>query len=80
MSTIEAVKAPPAEGPCARCAQTRPLYARRFEGDDKAAMLCPRCWSEYQVARENGEFLDWNDAFDNATDEQIEQHLSGGAR
>ncbi|WP_018386408.1 hypothetical protein [Wenjunlia vitaminophila] len=67
----------PTEGQCGLCKQRRPLFDSRSEWGDVPARLCTGCWSRYAVARERGEFVDWADAFDNASDSQLEAGLRG---
>jgi hypothetical protein len=69
---------PPRQGPCERCHQDRPVFDAPEGVTPK--LLCARCWSAYKEARDNGTFLDCDDAFDHATDEQLAEGLSGGAR
>lgn len=69
----------PETGSCARCRQTRPLFAPKPEWGWVPGLLCSTDWQRYADARANGTFVDANDAFDNATDEQFEAGLNGGA-
>jgi hypothetical protein len=39
--------------------------------------LCTSDWQLYAEARANNTFVDWNDAFDNGTDEQLAAGLRG---
>lgn len=64
-----------AEGRCARCEQPRIVFPAKPEWGDVPSPLCTTDWQLYDQARANGSFIDWPDAFDNATDEQIEQHI-----
>jgi len=41
-------------------------------------MLCTKDWSMYAEARERGSFVDFRDAFNNATDEQLEEGIRQG--
>lgn len=76
----DALLVPPRQGPCERCQQPRPTFAWPTPDSDDRKWLCAPCWSMFQEARDAGTFVDWNDAFDNATDEQLAEGLSGGAR
>ncbi|MFF9197308.1 hypothetical protein ACF09L_19080 [Streptomyces sp. NPDC014779] len=66
---------PPAEDTCGRCKQTRPLFAAKTEWGRVPPLLCSPCWSRYADARARNTFVDFNDAFDNATDEQLSDAL-----
>jgi hypothetical protein len=65
------------EGPCRRCGQPRPLFPAQKTWGDVPSPLCPNCWSTYADARAAGSFVDFNDAFDNATDDQLQDALAG---
>ncbi|GGV34066.1 hypothetical protein GCM10010182_67390 [Actinomadura cremea] len=67
----------PKDGTCGKCKQARPLFPARPEWGRVSAEMCSRCWQVFAEARANDTFVDWNDAFDNATDEQLEEHVSG---
>lgn len=67
------------EGTCARCHQPRRVFNTPSDWGRVPAPLCSRCWSTYADARASGDYVDWNDAFDNAPDEVLETAL-GGAR
>lgn len=67
----------PQTGACGKCGQTRPLFPAKKEWGEVPSQMCTSCWQVYAEARANGTFVDWPDAFDNATDEQIEVHVSG---
>lgn len=56
---------------CGRCGQTRPCF-RQQNGWGAPDLLCSPCWSRYADARANNTFIDANDAFDNANDDQLE--------
>jgi hypothetical protein len=72
------VSAPePKTGTCGKCKQTRPLFPAKPEWGRVPAEMCSPCWSLFAEAREDGGFVDWNDVFDNATDEQLEEQVSG---
>ena len=66
----------PKKGACRRCDQIRPLFPAKTEWGRVPAEMCTRCWSLFAEARANGTFVDWGDAFKNATDEQLEEHVS----
>lgn len=63
---------PHTPGNCGRCAQRRPCFPPKPEWGDVPALLCVRCWSTYADARANKTYVDFKDAFDNATDEELE--------
>lgn len=65
----------PAEDRCGRCTQTRPLFHAKTDWGSVPPHLCSPCWSKYADARANHTFVDFNDAFDNATDEQLSDGL-----
>ena len=72
----------PAEGPCERCAQPRPLFRHPGTSNDAGnpKQLCAQCWARIQDARDNGTYADWNDAFDHASDDEIAAYLNGSTR
>lgn len=67
----------PKNGTCGQCWQTRPVFPAKTEWGRVPAEMCTRCWQVFAEARARGTFVDWDDAFDNATDEQLEEHVSG---
>ncbi|TDD97594.1 hypothetical protein [Actinomadura rubrisoli] len=67
----------PKTGTCGKCEQARPLFPARKEWGDVPESMCSPCWQVFAEARANGTFVDWGDAFDNATDEQLNEHVSG---
>ena len=69
----------PAASRCARCGQTRPCFEPKPEWGTVPALLCSPCWSRYADARAARSFIDWADAYTNATDSQLEQILAGAA-
>jgi hypothetical protein len=71
-----------ATAPCARCKQPRTLHPAKPEWGRTPSPLCGPCWESYAEARAQGDYVDWNDAFDNASDEQLADALSqqGDAR
>lgn len=73
MTTVDNAPA----GPCRRCQQPRPLFPAQASWGQIPDPLCSPCWSLYADARASGSFVDWNDAFDNATDEQLATGLEG---
>jgi hypothetical protein len=63
-------------GPCRRCKQPqRPLFPAKADWGDVPDLLCSPCWSRYADARENKTYVDFNDAFDNASDEELSAGL-----
>lgn len=72
--------APPPTGPCARCGQTRPLFPADPGWGDVPSPLCTTDWQQYAEARASGSYFDWNDAFANASDAEIEAQFAEGAR
>jgi hypothetical protein len=56
---------------CKRCGQKRHTFAPKPEWGKVPDTLCSPCWSGYADARAEGTFFDFNDAFDNASDEQL---------
>jgi hypothetical protein len=64
------------EGVCRRCGQTRPLFVTLADWVTPPVWLCTVDWQALAEARYAGTFLDWADAFDNATDDQIAQQLA----
>jgi hypothetical protein len=67
----------PAEGTCGRCHQPRRVHPAKSEWGRVPAHLCATCWGRYDEARANDDYVDWNDAFDNASDEEISANLFG---
>ncbi len=67
----------PETGTCGRCRKKdRPLFAPSEEwGDNVPAWLCAHCWGAYADARANNTYLDFNDAFDHASDEELEERF-----
>lgn len=69
---------PPTEGYCARCTRHfDALFPAEPAWGRVPSPLCLRCWSQYAEARGRGSFVSASDAFDNATDEQLEAALAG---
>lgn len=65
------------EGTCARCQRgTRVFPADPAWKGRVPSPLCGPCWGGYAQARAENTYYDWNDAFDNATDEEMETALS----
>lgn len=67
----------PKTGTCGKCKKTRPLFPTKPEWGRVPQEICSPCWSRFADARANATFVDFNDAFDNATDEQLEAGLAG---
>jgi hypothetical protein len=65
----------PTTGNCGRCRQPRPLFPAKDSWGDVPGPLCSPCWSKYADARANRTYVDFNDAFDNATDEELSAGL-----
>lgn len=74
----DTLNAPPRQGPCPRCRKDLPVFDTPRDVVPK--QLCADCWSAFREAREAGTFVDWSDAFDNASDEQLSKGLGWGAR
>lgn len=66
----------PAESVCGRCQQPRVVHAAKPEWGDVPPLLCTSCWRLYAEARANNTYVDWTDAFDNASDDEINTHLA----
>ncbi|MFD9124921.1 hypothetical protein [Kitasatospora sp. NPDC059571] len=66
----------PAEGTCGRCQQRRVVHPAKPNWGHVPKLLCTSCWQRYDEARANDDYVDWNDAFDNASDEEIVAHLA----
>lgn len=66
------MNATPTEGQCLRCMQRRPLFPAKSSWGKVPDPLCSQCWSKYADARANKTYVDFNDAFDNASDEELE--------
>jgi hypothetical protein len=66
----------PVEGTCGRCQQARVVHTPKPEWGRVPGPLCTSCWQRYDEARADGDYVDWNDAFDNASDEEISAHLA----
>lgn len=70
------------ENRCVRCHQPRPdLFPPEPAWGEVKGPLCARCWSLYAEARDRRSYVDWDDAFDNASDDEIArglQDLDGG--
>lgn len=62
---------PQTTGPCRHCQQPRPLFPAKTSWGDVPSPLCSPCWSKYADARANNTYVDWNDAFDNGSDEEL---------
>ncbi|MGW7053085.1 hypothetical protein [Streptomyces sp. NPDC054887] len=71
------MKTTAAEGRCARCGQPRVLFAPNPAWGRVPGPLCTSDWRLYAEARANSTFVDWNDTFDNGTDEQLAAGLGG---
>lgn len=63
-------------GPCNRCKQPhRPLFPAEKAWGDVPSLLCSPCWSRYADARANKSYVDFHDAFNNASDEELSEGL-----
>ena len=62
----------PVEGQCARCEQPRVVFPAKPEWGDVPTPLCTSDWQLYAEGRANGTYVDFNDAFDYASDEELE--------
>lgn len=63
------------EGRCARCNQQRVVFEAPAEWGAVQSPLCTRDWGLYAEARANKTYVDFHDAFDNASDEELEDGL-----
>lgn len=66
----------PQEGTCGICGEFRVVVPAKPEWGDVPAILCVRHWSDYEQARSHGSYFDWRDAFDNASDEELESAIT----
>lgn len=73
------MKSTPTEGRCARCGQPRVVFPSNPDWGAVPSPLCTSDWQLYADARANKTFVDWNDAFDNASDEQLAAGLGAGS-
>lgn len=62
---------PRREARCAHCAQPRPVFPPKPEWGRVPDPMCSPCWSKFADARAAGTYVDWSDAFDNATDDEL---------
>lgn len=69
----------PEEGRCARCGRTGPVFPPQKSWGRVPGPLCARDWEKYDTARADQTYVDWNDAFDNASDEELEKGFRGEA-
>lgn len=69
--------ASPAKGCCARCQQPRIVHLPDPAWGKVAGPLCTPCWQTYATARDQNSYVDWDDAFDNASDAEIIAQLTG---
>jgi hypothetical protein len=70
-----------AVGDCARCHRlNRPVFGPTAEWGRVPSPLCSPCWSTYADVRAAGRFVDFNDAFDNASGEQLETAIGDGGK
>ncbi|RCH70511.1 hypothetical protein DT019_03200 [Streptomyces sp. SDr-06] len=67
----------PVEARCARCGQRRVVFPAPEEWGAAQSPLCTRDWQLYAEARANKTYVDFHDAFDNASDEELEEALRG---
>lgn len=70
----------PEQGRCARCQQSRIVHPPKPQWGEVKGPLCTPCWQVYDEARAAKTYVDWSDAFDNASDEEIEASLRSGNR
>lgn len=66
----------PVDSTCGRCGQTRPCFPQK-NGWGAPDLLCSPCWTKYADARAAKSYVDFNDAFDNASDEELDAWLAG---
>lgn len=62
--------------PCHRCQQSRPLFPADPAWGRTPSDLCSPCWQRYAEARAQNDYVDWNDAFDNASDDELSNALT----
>lgn len=67
----------PTEGRCAHCQQPRVVFPAKPEWGRVPDPLCTTDWQLFAEARANNTFVDWTDAFDNGTDEQLAAGFGG---
>jgi hypothetical protein len=67
----DTIKPEPAVDRCVRCAQILPLTPALPEWGDVPSPLCAQDWQLFADARARGGWVDMQDAFDNASDEQF---------
>lgn len=65
-----------ADDTCGRCQQARVVHPAKTEWGRTPSPLCTSCWQRYDQARANDSYVDWNDAFDNASDDELSGALS----
>ncbi|RZF05996.1 hypothetical protein [Streptomyces albidoflavus] len=58
-------------GRCHRCQQPRAVFAADASWGQVPSPLCSPCWSKYADARASRSYVDFNDAFDNASDDEL---------
>lgn len=61
---------------CGRCRQPRHVHPAKPEWGRVPSHLCTTCWGRYDEARANNDYVDWSDAFDNASDEELVANLA----
>lgn len=65
------MKRHPGEETCRRCQQMRVVFDAKPEWGKVPSPLCSPCWSRYAEAREDNSYVNFNDAFDNADDDEL---------
>jgi hypothetical protein len=77
---VSATTEQPTIGVCARCGQTRPVFQPEESWGRVRGPLCSPDWQKYADARASRDFVDFKDAFDNATDEELYERLEAHDR
>lgn len=68
---------PPPLGRCLLCQHQRHLSPHRSQRDGLLRLLCTGCYSSATLAEERGDFIDWQQAFDLGTDDDLVGWLGG---
>lgn len=65
----------PENGRCARCGRTGPVFPAEAAWGRVESPLCSTHWQVFAQARDAQTYVDWNDAFDNAPDNDLEKGI-----